>query len=45
MNEIRNEWTYPDLLKALSVLDMHESFDLAFDGLMEEERKEAGSGS
>jgi hypothetical protein len=47
LDELRYKWTYPDLLKAMSVMDMYTSYDLAFEGHAEKERKkkEAAGGN
>jgi hypothetical protein len=38
-HELRNEWTYEDLLKANSVLDMYGAMDIAGNYLDEQELK------
>lgn len=30
LNELKNEWTYVDLLKAKAVLDMYDDYDAAY---------------
>jgi hypothetical protein len=38
--ELRNKWTYEDLLHANAVLDMYADMNMAQDGLLEYQRKE-----
>jgi hypothetical protein len=39
LDDLRYKWTYPDLMKALSSMDMSTSYDLAFEGQAEKDRK------
>jgi hypothetical protein len=36
LQELRQEWTYKDLLKANAILDYEETYELAADGLQPE---------
>ncbi len=42
LDELRQKWTYEDLLHANAVLDMEEDIEAAVDGLIEEETKQGG---
>jgi hypothetical protein len=42
LNELRYEWTYPDLLKANAILDMYGAMDTARNALDERDLKGAG---
>jgi hypothetical protein len=35
LNELKWEWSYPDLLKANSILDYQETWDAALEGTTE----------
>jgi len=39
LNELKYEWTYPDLLEANAVLDMYSSHEIANEALTDEEFK------
>lgn len=43
LDELRYQWTYPDLLHANAVLDMHSDMNTAMDALFEHEAKPSGS--
>ena len=42
LDELRNRWTYEDLLHANAVLDMDEDIEAAVDGLIDFESKHGG---
>lgn len=42
LDELRNKWTYEDLLHANAVLDMDEDIEAAVDGYIEFEAKQGG---
>ena len=37
LNELRNEWTYPDILKANALLDMQEAYEMGLNQVSMEE--------
>ena len=39
LNEMKNEWTYVDLLKANALLDMMEDHRAVLEGVQEEQRQ------
>jgi hypothetical protein len=32
LNELKYQWTYPDILKALAIMDMEDDYDCAIEG-------------
>ena len=42
LDELRNRWTYEDLLHANAVLDMDDDLEAAVDGLIDFEAKQGG---
>jgi hypothetical protein len=46
LTELRDNWSYEDILHANAILDMYADMNTAQDGILEQERKNnAGRGS
>ena len=45
LNELRDQWTYEDLLHANAVFDMSQDMNTAMEGLFEFERKHKSGGN
>jgi hypothetical protein len=44
LDELRNEWSYEDIMKANAVLDMSQAINLAFDLVSEQKNTTGGTG-